>query len=63
MNTSLQTPLFLTMMKSSEVSTRMMTKKEPTYDISEATLKRMTLLKKKNKKELELEPKHLYHKD
>jgi len=55
-------PLFLTMMKSSEVYMRMMMKKKPTYDMSEATLKRMTFLKK-NKKEFGLEPKRPYHKD
>ena len=63
MTTSPQTPLFLTMTKSSEVYMRMMTKKKPTYDMSEATLKRMTFLKKKNKKEFGLEPKRPYHKD
>jgi len=50
-------------MKSFEISTKMIMKKEPTYDMSEATLRRMTLLKKKNKKEFGLEPKCLYHKD
>jgi len=63
MTTSLQIPLFLTMTKSSEVYTRMMTKKKPNYDMSDAILKRMTFLRKKNKKESGLEPKHPYHKD
>jgi len=38
-------------------------KKKPTYNMSEATLTRMMLLKKKNKTEFGLEQKCPYHKD